>query len=98
MAFFIRYFDPDRILAWNRGDDSDTGNSQGDRQVISKARNSSESQAGFQFDFVLSDDRTGFDLDHFDLEAEVLEGLFQNPRFAADFFFLIVERDIFAFD
>ena len=98
MAFFIRYLDSHGILAGNRRDDPHTGNSQGDRQIICKARNPRESQAGFQFDFVLSDDGTGFDLDHFDLKTEVLECLFQDPRFATDLLFLVIKREIFTLD
>ena len=52
-------------------------------------------QAGFELDFVLGDDRAGFDFDDADVEAEVLERLFENLRLAADFLLVLLVADVF---
>ena len=50
-------------------------------------------QAGFELDFVLGDDRAGLDLDDLDVEAEVLERLFEDLRLAADFLLVLLVAD-----
>ena len=51
-------------------------------------------QAGFELDFVLGDDRAGFDFDDADVEAEVLERLFEDLGFAADFLLVLFVADV----
>ena len=95
LAVFVRHFDADGVLAGDRGDDADARHAEGDGQVVGQARDLRQAQAGFQLDFVLGDDRAGFDFHDADVEAEVLERLFEDLRFAADFFFVLFVADVF---
>ena len=96
LAVFVGHFDADGVLAGDRGDDADARHAEGDRQVVGQARDLRQPQAGFELDFVLGDDRAGFDFDDVDVEAEVVERLFQNLGLAADFFFLLLVAHVFA--
>ena len=93
--FSFGHFDADGVLAGDRGDDADARHAEGDGQVVGEAGDFREAEAGFELDFELGDDRAGFDFDDADVEAEVLEGLFQDLGFAADFFLLLFVDDFF---
>ncbi len=71
------------------------GDAKRDRQVVGQAGDLGQSQAGFELDFVLSDDGAGLDLDDLYLEAEIEKGLLQNLRLAAHFGRLRFEVDVF---
>ena len=92
----VGHFDADGVLAGNRRDDAHARHAQRDRQIVGQAGDLRQPQAGFELDFELRDDRPGLDLDDFDVEAEVEERLFQDLGLAADFFFVLFERDSFA--
>ena len=86
---FVRHFDSDCVFSRNRCHDPDTGYSQGDRQIVCQVGDLCQPQALGELDFVLRDHLSGFDLDDLDVEAEVLERLFQQFRIATDFFLMV---------
>ena len=96
MPLVVGHFDADGVLARQRGDDSDARHAQGDGQIVGQSGDFAESQAGFQFDLELGDDRPGLDFDDADVEAEIEESLFEDFRFAADFLLLFLEAERFA--
>ena len=88
--------DADRILSRNRGHDAHARHAQRNRQVVGQARNPAQPQPGFELDLELGNHRAGLDFHHANVKAEVGEGFFQNPGFAANLFFLLLETERFA--
>ena len=56
------------------------GTLQVQREVVAEAGDLVDAQAGLQGDLVLGDDRAGVDADDADVQAEVLERLFEQRR------------------
>ena len=92
LASFIRNFDPNAIFSRNWGNYANAWNSKRDGQVVGKTGNLAKPKTGFELDFVLCDHRTGFNLNHFDVESKVGKCLLQNLRLLFHFLGLLVIR------
>ena len=97
LPHLVGHFDAHGVLAGNRRHDANAGHAQGDRQVVGQAGDLGQPQAGFQFDFVLRDDGSGFDFDDLHVEAKIGERLFQDLGLAPDLARLPLEVDFVAF-
>ena len=85
LAFLVGNFDANGILARDRGDDPHTGHAQGDRQVIGEAGDLAQSQARFEFNFVLRNHRPGFNFNHANVKPKIGKGRLKHFGFATHF-------------
>ena len=95
LAGGVWHLDAHRVLARDRGHDTDARHPQGDCQVVGEVGDLRQAEASLQFDLILRDDRTGLDLNHAHLEAEVAKRLFEHAGAVADFLLLLVELQLF---
>ena len=95
LPLVVGNLDADRVFAWNGGDDANAGHAQGNGQIVGQAGDFRQPQARFEFDFVLRDDRPGFDFDDFHFEAETGERLLQHLGLLTHFFFVFFEMNGF---
>ena len=77
--FLVGDLDADGPLARDGGDDPDARRPQRERQVVREIGDLVDLDAGGGFELVHGDDRTGLDLHHLPLDAEIGELLLEGP-------------------